>query len=786
MDKNRKTNQKNNLPRGLAEFRNDLPDRFLIRHGQLDNRLCSTLCFYDVIVPNRLCHFDVLFEELTGAEKYGPINRVWLSPGHVFVSIREGKQLFTFDNKPTNKVQEESFGCLDINDLTSPLLDIILDPNNSNLVYLIQCDGHVRCWKFRSDLTWVHIRNFSLCNDQHTEVISVCLHPTHNALYWCELQNDGENGQSLCRVSRRNLPKDEREPGDRDYNKVETILYNSTPCQVYALQTGIAIVLRNNLPLVSMVILWQPSSTSVTVCMGPYRTEVKELVTSQAIDFVNIALKCFGLTSKMKDKPITKRIVYNTPKMELCTIEEGGTVRVYSRQKEEKMMCVEVEDVHDISETEHWFYHKEYLGCAIGTSIKIYSIKSGELIQEIQTEDGSEIQGVCTPCLGFLLVGYITNNSIHILQLSKKNNKVDMESMIKTEEFQTSAIHLAYLEQLKSVSPSTKVTEEITHLREVWNSGKTPICTKLAEIINPYLEEYWQLDKLQQNVLLGKLQQSLIPTSECGIEEEVLRVLSPDTSMTMSGRQAWLLVLSYMYPQKVLTILESQMDFDTEDISTSQIQRWQCILASDQAPSPVSSDVAVPVFEHICRLLYQINPAKLLHFVKISQMINDQKVGVSAFIRKRQAIQYYDRALTSIQDLHDQYVSKEAVTAYVELLLKSERNNCEVMAVQYYLRNEQWRLAIDLLAENVHNKELHSKLFNIILGSLNEGKVLSEFAEEIFQLMPDENFLSNVSSLIGDKESAHTSAFCQSSTDIPLSAIRPILIQKLCKKNVPV
>ena len=47
------------------------------------------------------------------------------------------------------------------------------------------------------------------------------------------------------------------------------------------------------------------------------------------------------------------------------------------------------------------------------------------------------------------------------------------------------------------------------------------------------------------------------------IEEEVLRVLSPETSMSMSARQAWLLVLGNMFPREALKVLESQMDFDT-------------------------------------------------------------------------------------------------------------------------------------------------------------------------------------------------------------------------------
>ena len=49
-----------------------------------------------------------------------------------------------------------------------------------------------------------------------------------------------------------------------------------------------------------------------------------------------------------------------------------------------------------------------------------------------------------------------------------------------------------------------------------------------------------------------------------------------------------------------------------DDISTSQIQRWQCILANENTVSAVSTDVAVPLFEHICRLMLLIQPQKLV------------------------------------------------------------------------------------------------------------------------------------------------------------------------------
>jgi hypothetical protein len=35
-------------------------------------------------------------------KKYGDIHQIWITPGHIFISVKEGRQLFTFDNKSTS------------------------------------------------------------------------------------------------------------------------------------------------------------------------------------------------------------------------------------------------------------------------------------------------------------------------------------------------------------------------------------------------------------------------------------------------------------------------------------------------------------------------------------------------------------------------------------------------------------------------------------------------------------------------------------------------------------
>lgn len=47
------------------------------------------------------------------------------------------------------------------------------------------------------------------------------------------------------------------------------------------------------------------------------------------------------------------------------------------------------------------------------------------------------------------------------------------------------------------------------------------------------------------------------------VEDEVLHVLDPNSSLLMSDRHARLLSLAHSHPKQVLAVLESQMEFDT-------------------------------------------------------------------------------------------------------------------------------------------------------------------------------------------------------------------------------
>uniref|UniRef100_K1P9J0 RNA helicase n=1 Tax=Magallana gigas TaxID=29159 RepID=K1P9J0_MAGGI len=597
-----------------------------------------------------------LYRDVVCKEKYGPLDRVWICPGHVFVSVRDGRQLYTFDTK--NTTQDENKGCLDLQNLDPPLLEVLsYDANQS--VYIVQQNGYVQCWKFRADRIWILEQEFNICN------------------------------------SNRSKP-----------------------------------------PLVSMVIYWNQSSNSVTMYSGPYTLVVENSTSSQAFDFTSLAFKFISISIQVRNKYAMLGYAYNTQKMELTIIEEGSVMR---RLSAGSRMCDKLNEVQlevgadKIEKGATWFCHQGNLGLLHKTKLLLFDMDSGKLVNSIAPQEGSVFLGMCNTSPASVVSAVYTGDNVYVIMKQKKKEEWDFSTTSSLKDFQTTALHIAHLEQEKTDNPSTKVKQSLSHLKQTWQKSKDQKPgTKLAEIVAPYLEEYWKLE----NISTEAFQPSKLACPTC-VEDEVLHILDPNSSLLMSDRHARLLSLAHSNPKQVLAVLESQMEFDTDDISAAQIQRWQCILAPDVSVSPVSSDVAVPMFEHICRLLYKLEPKKLMQFVKICQMINDQKVGVSAFIRKRQAIHYYERAVVCIQDIDDVVTSPDSAQAFVSLLLASKQEHCETRALQFYLDAGQWELSLDLLRDYCDNSQLHFLLFHRLLDKFNKEDVLTDYAVMVFSMMPN-------------------------------------------------
>ena len=77
----------------------------------------------------------------------------------------------------------------------------------SMLCIKVEESGYVHCWKYKAE-TWTFMLTVDLCNVNQTTIVSICLHPSQNALFWCEKQQSGadDHDEPTYCIYKRQLP----------------------------------------------------------------------------------------------------------------------------------------------------------------------------------------------------------------------------------------------------------------------------------------------------------------------------------------------------------------------------------------------------------------------------------------------------------------------------------------------------------------------------------------------------------------------------------------------------
>ena len=77
----------------------------------------------------------------------------------------------------------------------------------SMLCIKVEESGYVHCWKYKAE-TWTFMLTVDLCNVNQTTIVSICLHPSQNALFWCEKQQSGadDHDEPAYCIYKRQLP----------------------------------------------------------------------------------------------------------------------------------------------------------------------------------------------------------------------------------------------------------------------------------------------------------------------------------------------------------------------------------------------------------------------------------------------------------------------------------------------------------------------------------------------------------------------------------------------------
>ncbi|GFR84246.1 ATP-dependent RNA helicase DBP2 [Elysia marginata] len=188
-----------------------------------------------------------------------------------------------------------------------------------------------------------------------------------------------------------------------------------------------------------------------------------------------------------------------------------------------------------------------------------------------------------------------------------------------------------------------------------------------------------------------------------------------------------------------------------DTVDHNQLRQWQSLIGLD------GGDLLN--FEFVCRLLFHLEPAKVLQFAKCAEYVSEQAVGVSAFVRKKHSLIYYKAACECLPDCQTSTNPKLAAAAKAKLILASQCDSHEEKALKCYLRHGLWTEAVELLREvDTDDREVRERLKNskhsaeesllptllhITVTCLAQNQVLSNYVTDLFELMPNwKSFLS--------------------------------------------
>ncbi|KAL5020730.1 hypothetical protein ScPMuIL_002187, partial [Solemya velum] len=190
----------------------------------------------------------------------------------------------------------------------------------------IHRNGSVQVWKFRSDFSWLLIQKFNLCTTPNTVITDVCLHPSQNAVYWCESNLSSLSNATVFCIYKRQLPEDEGKLKNKELGLAIALVHNCPSSQVFAATHGLFIVFRD------VVLLWCLSANRITVYTGDRQVEILDYDLRQAVDFQSLALRLIGILSKGNPIAVLPEasmfsVCHSIQTLQLCVVSSDGRAK---------------------------------------------------------------------------------------------------------------------------------------------------------------------------------------------------------------------------------------------------------------------------------------------------------------------------------------------------------------------------------------------------------------------------------------------------------------------------
>uniref|UniRef100_A0A3Q3BDW1 HPS6 biosis of lysosomal organelles complex 2 subunit 3 n=1 Tax=Kryptolebias marmoratus TaxID=37003 RepID=A0A3Q3BDW1_KRYMA len=704
---------------------------------------------------------------------------------------------------------------------TVPVVDVCyLDHNNNSrgtaIAAVIYENGKAEFWCFQeSKGGWRLLQASDLCNSPRARVVSVCV--CSSFIIWCEERPPSEsstrNKLRYC-VCRRDF---EVEEGAVILAGVKIILHDNPKFTVISSGDYVHLLPDPSvkpLPCIFKFFLtWSPHHDSFTVGAACKNTPIKKL-SAKELDFKKLIVDCLGYLSALEPPEICSfsptghgGLLLLLSTGWLCLLQKDGTMRQVYKLPENSLV-------------------KHGTHTSLCMYINVLALIIGRNLHLIELSCGRELQKIVLKGAGLLYANQTERQTPHLL--SETGLFVVADRKAESADCKAVFEEACKYYQQRSLS-STQLTVDALK-----KGGRFQAPISLASILRGFLGTDKLMASLEGElkalVSLEELKGSLVrggaeeveAVCETLVEKEVVRLLS--SSELDKEALMYLNSIFSIFPCQAWRAAQAalQLHYNGEGSLSSRAPPdvWKTVLSPTLTgkASPLSSSVALPVFELLCESVLHFQPTWLPSFLELAQQQQGSAgLGLSlassswSFSGGRGGeggennVPLYKRALCLLSSMKrdsDQHWDLE-----VELLLVGGRPNAILQALRILMSERRWERVTQVAQRFCKQSPLLNKeIFTTLLCEVVQHRDLDPYLDLLWMLCPEDFTVTTILNLVlknlpSPNTSSHPLTFSmshtnsssspppfadpQSSSQLTIGLLKPLLRKVLQRETKP-
>ncbi|XP_060698459.1 BLOC-2 complex member HPS6 [Hemiscyllium ocellatum] len=698
--------------------------------------------------------------------------------------------------------------------------------SSSSSAALITQHGRAEFWSCREAEGWQLLQAADLCSGPRARLLSAAW--DGHSISWCEERPGPSAPPQHCICSRSLGPG----PG-LTLGPVRTLMHNNPAYRLHAAGEVIYLLPSNcptpsnssipsnspsncpipgnspsNCPipgnspmhnLVKFILIWSPQEDTLTVtslARGPLSTR---RLLHEDYDFTRLVADVAGILPSLPSLEI--RAVCPCP-TGLLLAEANGEVSLIQNDGTARLLChlsqslpAEGSMLMELCGTT--------LAFTLGRTLQLIDTETGRLVEEATLEvqplglipyrETGEIQLLAEDGIYSLGI-HPSNSNIKSAFCSRSSQGQEMLEQLVLEEackyYQKRSLSRSRLtvqklkSEVKFQAPLTlcSILQNEFYLRKTGHYHQQTYI-KLHSIMAGELQSYVNLEEAKSCLVNGSeievaayieeiTEQEIQRLLHCQLDREALVYLN--SIFNTFPREAWKAV------KRTLHLHQNNEGFFS---ARATADLWRVILSPGLPPDQsVNTNGAVPVFELICRLLYQFQPKWLPMFIELTQqhLATFRNYGGNESLEN---VPLYKRALSVIPSACDGGAGDPTETI-IELLLCSKRPNAVIQAVRLLIERGMWQRAVE--ATNRFSQQgplLKKELFAAMLVQISQHRALDPYLEEIWQLCPEDTTVTDILDIIlgSVPSSCESGPYSSDGNQLTIGLLRPLLTKVLTR-----